>query len=560
MSTPFFRYIRTPYFIGKAIYRRLASNSFLHFWYHTHYNFIAEEIHVLMSEVYDQVAEHKLNRVMIHMSPRTGKSEGASIRFPAFYLGKHPLDHILHCSHTASFTKDFSRGIRALLQSDEYLEVFPDIRLNKKENAAEHWSIYLEGAKKEIHPGKYHAAGAGSRIAGRGFHLGIIDDALSEQDAFSDTRVNYINNWYGPGFYTRMQPERGIILMPGTRWRSDDLFAHVIKLGQEDPDFADKWTVIDIPAIIGKKMASRLNRARPTLVMAHMLHKPKEKLRQVKYKEGMSFAPRRHPLKNLKRIHAVLTEHYWQALYMQRPTKATGVIILRHYWKRWPYETPPDIWFLISCYDTAFEEHEETDNDCSARTTWGVFTLPDGRNAIILLDTWQDRLGFPDLREEVKAQNAHWKEDLILVEKRASGHSLIQELKRSKLPIQAWLPPGRLTGDTKKSRVRGKIPRTHAASIVFASGLVWVMPNERNEVAITQSAAFPFGDLDDVHDTNIMAALYLRDHLRRLTPEELSPSGGLEEDDDDDFHEPPRTKRQARLQKIRRRRVRSGIG
>lgn len=552
-TTPFHKYVRTPYFIGKTVYRRFATTSFLHFWLYTMHNFVAEEIHVLMSEVLDQVADHKLNRVMFHKPPRTGKSEAMSVRFPAFYIGRYSQDHILHCTHTADLTLGFSRSIRSLIQTEEYQSVFPEIKLKQDENAAKHWAIYRHGDHRQVHPGQYHAAGAGTSIAGKGFNLGIIDDAISEQDAFSDVKVARVNNWYGPGFYTRMQPEHGIILLAATRWRTDDLPAHIEQLGEEDPDFADDWTVINISAIIGKKTASRLNKVRTKLVLAHLLTRPGKSLKQVTYKPGMSFAPRRHPLKNLKRIHAILTEHYWLALYMQRPTDAKGVIILRQYWKKWPYEGPPDIWYIISCYDTAFEEEEQADSDYSARTTWGVFKLPDGQNALILLDTWQDRLGFPELREEVKAQHAHWKEDLILIEKRASGHSLLQEMRRLRMPIMPWLPPGRLTGDTKKSRVRGKTPRTHAASILFAEGRVWYIPNETCEMAITQSAAFPFGGKDDIHDTSMMAVLYLRDSLKIDTPSELE-ARQEDDDDEDEFQELPRTRRQARLQRAARRR------
>lgn len=501
-----------------------------------------------MSEVLNEVSEGKHDRVMFHLPPRTSKSEMMSVRFPPWHIGHNPHDHILHTTHTADLTLGFSRSIRNLIASEEYQKVFPTIKLKSDENAAKHWAIYQQGQKGLVHPGQYHAAGAGSSIAGRGFHLGIIDDALSEQDAFSDTRVKRINDWYGPGFYTRMNPERNIILLAATRWRLDDLPNHIIKLAKEAPEFADTWKVVNFAAIIGPKMAAKLNTKRDKLARIVKTVDPDDAVRPIEYKKGSSFAPRRHALTHLKKVKATMPDHYWGALYQQRPVKARGVIILREYWRQWPYDNLPDITFLISCYDTAFEEDEQADDDESACTTWGVFELPEGGPALILLDTWHDQLAFPKLKIAVKMHHQHWKEDLILIEKRASGASLIQELQQTRLPIRPWLPPGNLTGTTKKARVRGKMPRTHASTEMFAQGRVWYIKNEQNEDAITQSAAFPFGDKDDVHDTVTMAVLFLRKRVRL----DESLAQNQEEAEEDDRYEPPRTKREARLQQARR--------
>ena len=95
--------------------------------------------------------------------------------------------------------------------------------------------------------------------------------------------------------------------------------------------------------------------------------------------------------------------------------------------------------------------------------------------------------------------------DLILVEKRASGHQLIQELKRRRAPVRAWLPKG-------PPGARGKVPRAHAASHVLEGGAVWYMDGPITRSVIDQCATFPYGQNDDLVDCVTMATDYLRRH------------------------------------------------
>jgi phage terminase large subunit-like protein len=127
----------------------------------------------------------------------------------------------------------------------------------------------------------------------------------------------------------------------------------------------------------------------------------------------------------------------------------------------------PECFYLLQSYDTAFEEGEE--NDYSARTTWGLFMHPgpDGieRTNMILIERYNERVGFPALRKEAHASYLDYHPDRVLVEKKVSGHSLIQELRRKQVPVKAWSP----------DKFGKKLARAHAASVVFEQGLVWYM-------------------------------------------------------------------------------------
>lgn len=182
---------------------------------------------------------------------------------------------------------------------------------------------------------------------------------------------------------------------------------------------------------------------------------------------------------------------------MQEPTEEGGGIMPAASWRKWNSEFPPECEFIFQSYDTAFEETEK--NDYTVRTTWGIFLRPeDGRFACILLERLRKRLDFPKLRENAMEANTEYKPDKILIEKKASGHSLVQELRRAGLPIIAVQEKG------------SKMTRAHVASLVLEKGLVFYMPRNWAQEVIDECAAYPNGPFDDCVDSCGQAWLYFR--------------------------------------------------
>lgn len=440
---------------------------------------------------------------MVFMPPRTGKSSLASLLFPSFYMGNYPGDHLMAISYTNELTKDWGYQIRSMVKSDEYRTCFTGFKVLADRSAVHNWWTNFNG--------RYFAGSITGGIAGRGFHLGIIDDPLSEQDYMSDTAVKFVNErWFGPGFYTRRNPQRNAIIIMSTRWRSDDLPGFLLK-NEGYSDFADKYHIVDIPAILDKSRATVLNKwaGDPRLTPP----------RKIKHKAGGSFAPRRMPLKELLRTKGQpgMTDHMWNALYMQKPTGEAGLILKREHWRKWEEKQPPEVDFLMQVYDTAFEEGEE--NDFSARTTWGVFLHADKPGAderwnCILLEAWRDRIAFPDLRVRAKEDFDKYEPDKVIIEKKASGHSLVQELRRKGVPVLPFIAERYLGGRLTKRSSKSKTGRAHVASTVLAEGVVWYMPRAWAEEVITECADFPLGDHDDWVDTCVIAWLYLRKTFR----------------------------------------------
>ena len=171
--------------------------------------------HRVMARLFEAMRDGKVKRGMLFMPPGCGKSLFGSILFPAWLLGQRPSGRILAGSHTKDLVEDFGREIKDLVQDPAYVRIYPGVELRADVKAAGRWNT-TQG-------GKYQAVGVGGAVAGRRADLvGVIDDAISEQDAYSEAARKRVNKWYPPGFRTRTLPGCPILVI-ATRWHHADL-------------------------------------------------------------------------------------------------------------------------------------------------------------------------------------------------------------------------------------------------------------------------------------------------------------------------------------------------
>ena len=150
----------------------------------------------LISDKLQQVVEGKIKRLMVFLPPRSSKSVICSKLFPAWYIGRNPNHEILTVSHSDQLSSDFGRSVRDIVNQDKFSDMFPGVNLRQDVRAAGKWKTNLNGS--------YYAAGVRSQIAGRGAHMAILDDVMSEEDSFSDAGRRYIKEWYPSGLRTRI--------------------------------------------------------------------------------------------------------------------------------------------------------------------------------------------------------------------------------------------------------------------------------------------------------------------------------------------------------------------
>jgi predicted phage terminase large subunit-like protein len=153
-----------------------------------------------------------------------------------------------------------------------------------------------------------------------------------------------------------------------------------------------------------------------------------------------------------------------------------GKVVSRDMFRLWPAHKPfPKFEYIVQSYDCAFSEKEH--NDPTAMTTGGVFKPQDGPMSVLLIDCWAEHLSFPKLKpkvlEEWRVSYGEGRDakrpDLILVEDKAAGISLIQELRQAHLPVRAY-NPGRAD----------KLARLHMVSNVFARRQVWLPESDKH--------------------------------------------------------------------------------
>jgi len=310
--------------------RRKSRESLLDFAAYTHPAWETNRHHHTICQALEKVEQGKIKRLLIQAPPRHTKSELASRRFPAWYLGRNPNKQLINVTYSQEFALDFGRDVRSIIKDYRYKNVFPDLKLQADVQAAGHF--------RTNHGGIYITTGIGGSITGRGGHLILIDDPIkNRQDADSEAKREAVWKWYSSALYTRLMPG-GAIAMMLTRWHEDDLAARAME--------SEDWHVISLPAL---------------------------------NEYGDALWPGRFPKEDLLHIKSVITSRDWHALYMQDPRPDEGTFIKRS-WFEW-YNTPPDYLNTYMASDFAVSE------DKGDHTEHGVFGVdPDGN--IYVLDWW----------------------------------------------------------------------------------------------------------------------------------------------------------------------------
>jgi predicted phage terminase large subunit-like protein len=440
-----------------------AEQSFLDFVETMWPAFIKGDHHEIMADAFERVASGDLKRLIINMPPRHTKSEFASYLFPAWFLGKYPEKKIIQTAHTAELAVGFGRKVRNLIGNDDYQKVFKGIELSSDSKAAGRWNTNKGG--------DYFAIGVGGAVTGKGADVLVIDDPHSEQEAalgqYNKDVYDKVYEWYTSGPRQRLQPGGAIIIVM-TRWSLRDLTGQIIK-NSIQKEGAGEWEVIELPAILPS---------------------------------GKSLWPGFWKQEELESLKAELPVSKWNAQYQQNPTSEEGALIKREWWQEWTQSQLPECEAIIQSWDTAFLKTQRA--DYSACTTWGIFNWPDedGKTIpnLILLDSFKEKLEFPDLKRAAYDKYWEWEPDQMIIEAKASGSPLIFELRAMGIPVTEFTP----------SRGQDKIARVNAVTDLFASGVVWCPPTRWADEVIEECASFPSGDHDDLVDSTTQALLRFR--------------------------------------------------
>jgi len=410
------------------------------------------------------VGEGSTRRLVVNIPPRHLKSLAASVALPAWLLGHDPALAIVNVTYAQNLSEKFARDCRAIMTSEWYRSLFPTRLASPREPLAE--LLTTRG-------GFRMATSVGGVLTGRGADVILIDDPLKPTDAMSQSRRVAANDWFDSTLYSRLNDKaKGRIVIVMQRLHEDDLAGHVLKQGG--------WELISFPAIAEDDEL----RVVETLFGG----------RECRRTAGEALDPAREPLATLERIRETIGEMNFAAQYQQRPGPAGGGMIKAAWLQRYrPEDRPQTFDRILQSWDTANKPSELS--DYSVCTTWGLKS-----SHFYLLDVLRKKLSYPELKRAVIEQDSLFHPEAILIEDRASGTQLIQELIAAGCSRATRFAP---EGD--------KIMRLHAQTATIENGFVW-LPERAPWLAdyLAELTTFPAGRHDDQVDSTAQALAWMK--------------------------------------------------
>src|SRR6201981_1642146 len=401
------------------------------------------------------VRQGQIPRLIINLPPRHLKSLLASIAFPAWCLGHDPSAQILCVSYAGELADKLARDCRLIMMSPWYRRIFPT-RLAPHRQAVQEFLTTRQGYRL--------ATSNGGVLTGRGADIILIDDPLKPEEALSDAQRQAANEWFSHTLYSRLNDKRhGAIVIIMQRLHEDDLVGHV--LAQEP------WEVVRFPAIAEADEEHRI----ATIWEPQCFRR----------RQGEALHPDREPLETLDRIRRTLGEYHFAGQEQQSPAPLGGGLVKAEWFKRYGEKDRPERFDrIVQSWDTANKATELS--DFSVCTTWGVR----GKD-LFLLGLFRQRLEYPALKRAVRELRSLFGANEVLIEDKASGTQLIQEL----------IADG-CHGVTRYQPDCDKIMRMHAQTAMIENGFVHI-PESAPWLAeyLHEMTVFPNGTHDDQVDS-----------------------------------------------------------
>jgi predicted phage terminase large subunit-like protein len=415
----------------------------------------------------------KTKRLIVNLPPRSLKSHTVSVAYAAWLLGHNPAIQIICASYGQELADKHARDCRTLVASEFYRGLFPRTHLSSEKRSVNEFLTTAEGFRM--------STSVGGVLTGRGADIIILDDPLKPDEALSETRRTSVNDWYDNTLVSRLNSkENGIIIIVMQRLHQDDLVGHV--MGQQD------WEVLSFPAIAEEDEVHLIENAWGR--------------RWFERKTGEVLQPDRESRPTLEGIRQTIGGYNFSSQYQQTPVPLGGAVVKTEWLKYYdPGDLPERFICMLQSWDTANKSGEL--NDFSVCTTWGATF-----DRYYLLAVFRRRLDYPDLKRAVHEQARQHRTEIVLIEDKASGTQLIQDLKVEGLcGVKPYEPlPG-----------NDKILRLYAQSAEFESGRV-LLPRSASwlDEYVREITGFPGSKYDDQVDSTTQALDHLKNNRSLL--------------------------------------------
>lgn len=448
------------------IYLQWNFKAYVHYIFHavSGREFKWNHHHDVISDALMRVFAGKTTRLIINLPPRYTKTLLAIECFASWAFGHNPSSEFLHSSYSAVLAAKNSYAIRNIVQHPAYRMIFDNVELSD-DSTARHWWKTSQG-------GTFYASGAEGTITGFGagavsadIFSGayLLDDVHKALEAKrSAVSRQMVIDWFQGTVETRLNSQETPIILIMQRLHEDDLSGWLLGGGN-----GEHWEHVCLPAI---------------------------------QPDGSALWPDKHSIAELHRMQAS-KPYDFAGQYMQRPVPIGGGMVKEAWFVDRYKLLPHRVIRIVQSWDSAQKDKKER-NDPSVCTTWAE--CADG---YYLLDVYRDWLEYPALERAVADQAAKWRPNVVLVEDKSSGQSIIQRAKTGvlgKIPIVAVNPRG------------DKIDRLEGVTGLMESGRVR-LPESAPWVAdyLSELCTFPMAAHDDQVDSTSQALKWMRENSGR---------------------------------------------
>ncbi len=417
-------------------------------------------------------------RLIVNLPPRSLKSHTVSVAFAAWLLGHNPTMQIICASYGQDLADKHARDCRLLMASPFYRRLFPETQISPEKQSVGEFMTTKQGFRM--------STSVGGVLTGRGADVIILDDPLKPDDALSETKRNSVNEWYDNTLVSRLNSKKsGVIVVVMQRLHQDDLVGHV--LNQEE------WELVSFPAIAEKDEV-------------HLIESPLGR-RRFERKAGEVLEPKRESRLILAAIRRTIGEYNFASQYQQNPMPLGGAIVKTEWLKYYaPGDFPERFTCVLQSWDTANKSGEL--NDFSVCTTWGAI-----HDRYYLLAVFRRRLDYPDLERAVHEQARQHHANIVLIEDKASGTQLIQDLKAEGMcGIEPYDPP---PGSDKILRLYAQTTEFESGRVVLPRSATWL------DEYVRELTSFPGSKYDDQVDSTTQALDHLKNKASILVWERL---------------------------------------
>lgn len=455
--------------------RREARESLLAFTEYTKPDFQAGAHHAEIASALEAVERRECDRLIIEAPPRHTKSELASRRFPAWYLGRHPSSQLIAATYSGDFALDFGRDVRAIVQDERYSNLFPDVQLAQDSKAANRWHTTDGGVSVYV--------GVGGPITGRGAHVALIDDPFkNREEADSEVRRETVWKWYTSTLRTRLMPGGAIILIL-TRWHEDDLAGRLLDKQGRIED-GGQWRVVELQAIANENTD-----------------------------EEEALWPEWYPLEELKRIRNEIGPRDWSALYQQKPQPEEGT-----FFKRENFEFYDELPKHLHIYGASDYAVTDGSGDYTEHGVFGIDALGDP----YVIDWWRGQTAADEwIEAKLDLVDRHqpliWGGEAGAIRKSVEPFLMRRMRERHSYCRIEWL-----------ASIHDKPTRARAIQAIASSRKIR-LPNEpwAHEI-MRQCLQFPAGKFDDAVDVFSIFGRMYQEIIPAIIPQEKEEPRGYD--------------------------------